>query len=182
MPKKKTSAKKTVVKQVRKNPLFRKFYPMLLLLIGIAAGLLLAWLQPPDYHPKSLVWASDKTVTIPNDLSAYLQKRNDCTTYRGKNNPPGVSLWAVYQTSKSKFAKVSYGCSTRLTTYAMVVKDGASWTLLDPSDYFANRAQTTGSISSFLPKCTFIDKYHIDKSIEPFCVEVDGSAHENKLQ
>lgn len=175
MPRKKS---KLNLKRLKKDKRFLRARLPLLILFGMAIGLTIAWLQPPDVTPKNLVWKANDSVNAPADLVKFLRAQDDCKNYQGTNTPRGVGLWGIYQTSKGKFAKVSYGCSTNLSTYIMAVKDNGKWQLLPPTEYFASQS----TAARFLPKCSFIDKYKIDSSIEPFCIEADGTPRENKLQ
>lgn len=170
------------LKKLTRNKRLLKYVPFALLLGGVLAGLLIAWLQPPDVYPRNLVWAADKDVKIPDGLTEYLYDLEDCKGYRGTNTAPGVGLWGVYESSKNKFAKISYGCSTHLSIYIMAVKDKDNWKLLQPTEYFAARTSGSGPVSSYLPNCSMIDTYQIDKSIEPFCIEPGGSPRENSIQ
>ena len=171
-------AKKSKLQKLRKDKRFLKTFPLLTLLLGVAVGAVLVWLQPPDLYPKNLVWAGDATVKIPSDLVEFLRNQPACKRTSGSDGRNGVGLWGVYQVSQAKFAKVSYGCSSTLTPYLMAVRDHGKWLLIPYADYFADQ-----SISArFLPKCTYIDKYKIDSSIEPFCLEASGAARENNIK
>jgi hypothetical protein len=143
-----------------------------LLVGGVVCAVVMA-LRPYNSHPRSVVIAADKTVTVPGDLVDYLRQQASCKSYRGVNSPDGVPIWAVYQLSKGKFAKVSYGCSTKLDFYIMAVKANKNWQLIQPSEYFGS--------TGFLPKCMQVEKYQIDKTIEPFCIKEDGQARPNAI-
>jgi len=158
----------------RRNPWLIRGFLVLLVLVGFGLGIMAVELQPYNQHPRNVVWAADKSVTIPADLVKFLEKRDDCKGYKGTDTPRGVGLWGVYQVSKARFAKISYGCSTDLTLYIMAVKNQGHWQLLQPTEYF--------SATGFLPKCSQIDRYQIDKSIEPYCIKDDGNARDNAIK
>jgi hypothetical protein len=143
------------------------------LMVGGFVGTMWALSRPYDQHPHSVVIAADKTTTIPADLLETLQNQDKCRHYRGPDTADGVNMWTVYQLSRGKFAKISYGCSTNLDFYIMAVKSDKSWQLLQPAEYFAS--------GGFLPKCIQVEKYQIDKTIEPFCIKDDGQARPNAI-
>lgn len=182
MAKKKSIFKKIKLKKLKRDRRFMRISLGLLVLLGVAIGLFISFVEPYNQHPKSLVWAADKEVKIPNDLISFLQsKGNDCKEYRGTSTPNGVAIWGVYQVSKNKFAKIAYGCSTHLSLYIMAIKDKGKWALITPTEYFGATV-ATGSVPSFLPTCEIVQKYKIDKNIEPFCIKPDGAGQENKIE
>lgn len=150
------------------NKQFKRFQPAILLVVGVAAGFLLAKVQPPNLRPDNLVWAGNSEVKVPGDLAEFLTVQDQCLG----SDKDGVGLWSVYQVSQDKFAKVAYGCGVGLTRYVMAVKPDRKWQLLNPNEYFG---------ANLIPKCALIDQYKIDKSIEPFCLEADGSPRQNTL-
>lgn len=161
------------MKKSGKTALVSRWRPFILVAAGLVAGLVIAWLQPPDLHPKNLVWASDSSVEVPGELAEFLSLQDKCLNLQGDKAPDGVALWSVYQVSKEKFAKISYGCGVGLTRYVMAVKQGYDWQLVMPAEYFA---------TNFLPHCAIIEKYQIDKSIEPFCIEAGGTPRANAIE
>ena len=161
------------LKKLRKDKRLRPWQPLILLLAGVSIGLILAWLQPPNLHPKNLVWASDDTVQVPGDLAEFLRLQDKCLSTQGVGTPHGVGLWSVYHVSKDKFAKISYGCGVGLTRYVMAVKPEHKWELIPPADYFA---------TNFLPGCAVVEEYQVDKSIEPFCIEAGGTPRANTIE
>ena len=152
------------------NQQLKKFLPLGLLVIGVAAGFLLAKIQPPNLRPDNLVWAGNSEVKVSGDLAEFLSVQDQCLNSKESD---GVGLWSVYQTSKDKFAKVAYGCGVGLTRYAMAVKTDHKWQLLPPAEYFG---------ANLIPNCAFIDQYQIDKSIEPFCLEAGGAPRANIIE
>jgi hypothetical protein len=146
-------------------------------LIFLFVGIVGTRLIDGNTRPRNIVWAADKTVTVPSDLKSFLLKQDKCQNYRGKDTPTGVGLWGVFQMSQGKYAKIAYGCSWNLTNYIMVVKDKDGWKLLDPSAYFAPFASTTST--GVIPLCKVLDQYKIDKSIESFCIDASGTAKVN---
>lgn len=142
--------------------------------IGLITGILLVTSRPYDQHPNNVVIAADSNIQIPEDLVSFLNRQNKCVGYRGPNSPKGVGMWVVYQLSRGKFAKISYGCSANLNTYIMAVRLDNKWQLIKPTDYFGN--------TGFLPKCLQLEKYQIDASIEPYCVKDDAMARPNGVK
>lgn len=181
MFRKKLKFKQIKVKQLKRDRRVVRAFLVVLVVVGVGVGLLIAVLQPPEQHPRNLVWAADKTVKIPSDLMEFLRTRDDCRGYRGTNSPTGVGLWAVYQVSHERFAKIAYGCSLNLDLYIVAVKEKNRWVLIPPTDYFAG-GDADKLDTSFLPKCTWVDKYQLDKSFESFCIEADGSARTNEIK
>ncbi len=143
---------------------------LLFLMIGVLAGTATTTLymlnRPYNQHPRNVVIAADNTISVPKDLVDFLRRQDEC--------PAKVGLYSVYQVSRAKFAKLSYGCSTSLSNYIMAVKNNNQWQLIPVSDYF--------TVGGFLPKCIQVEKYQIDKSIEPFCVKDDGMARDNAIK
>lgn len=151
---------------------------LLVLAIGILVGMATATLymdkKPYNTHPKNVVIAADHTISVPENLVKFLQRQDDCKNYRGNNSSVGVGIYSVYQVSHSKFAKLSYGCSTSLSSYVMAVKNNNQWHFIPVADYF--------TVNGFLPKCIEVEKYQIDKSIEPFCIKENGMARDNGIK
>lgn len=147
------------------------------LIIGISAITLISY----QLKPSNLVWAADKTVSVPKGLKTFLENKDNCNEYRGKGTPDGIGLWGVYQTSKGQFAKIAYGCSWNLDSYIMAVKYKGSWQLLPPIGYFAPFKDGVDPAKGALPLCEVIKKYGIPKDIESFCIASDGSAKLNDI-
>lgn len=133
-------------------------------------------------NQSNLVWAADNTVKIPTGLQKYLQSQDDCKEYRGTGSPTGIGLWGVYQVSRERFAKISYGCSGSLTNYIMAVKISNQWQLLPPTEYFAPFNDATDRGVGAIPHCHMVEKYKIPSDIESFCIKSDGSAQPNNLK
>lgn len=149
--------------------------------IGLALGVTLIKFNATNKGtPKNLVWAADNTVKIPASLRKFLVTRNDCGHYKGNGSPDGVGLWSVYQVSNERFAKIAYGCSWNLTSYIMAVKQNNGWILVPPKEYFAEFKDSPGKAGA-LPNCSQLEKYKINKSIEPFCITTDGTAKTNDI-
>lgn len=175
--------KKYKLSKKQRQKLMDYAMPAFVILLSFLAGALITQAMTV-YHTKkpitNLVWATDNTVTIPGDLRTFLMSRNDCEHYKGKDSPKGIGLWAIYQVSQSKFAKIAYGCSWDLKSYIMAVKQGQSWSLVQPSEYFAPFKDSSGVGDGAVPSCVQLQKYRIDKSTEPFCIDVDGTARVNE--
>lgn len=150
-------------------------------LLGVLVTLLIGNFIHSRAQPKNIVWAADRTIKIPSGLKPYLLKQEGCREYRGKGSPTGVGLWSVYQTSNNKFAKIAYGCSWTLNTYVMAIRDKSGWQLLDPNKYFAPFRDAVDPSKGALPYCAVVEKYKIDKTIEPFCVNPDSTARANNI-
>jgi hypothetical protein len=169
MAKKKTKLHQHV-KKLRKNKHVKKHLPVGILLLVALVSFLVGFTRPRSIHPESLVWAASQEVQPPSDLVKFLKGQSNCA--EGEVQTGGVSLWSIFKVSQGKFAKLSYGCSYDLNFYKMALKEDGKWRLLDKNEYFAN---------SFLPRCSQIDTYKIDKSIEPFCLELPGGSRENSI-
>lgn len=153
--------------------------PIVVCLICFCAGVFGTTFLIARSHPVNIVWPADKTVNVPSDLRNFLLKQNVCNDYLGKDTKRGVGLWGVYQISQDKFAKISYGCSLTLTNYAMAIKQKGGWSFIPPAEYFSSFADTqkTGA----LPLCSQLEKYKIDKTVESFCIDANGTAKANEL-
>ncbi len=158
------------LKRLRKDRRIRKHLPFGLILALLLGAFLLGKAQPVPTHPKSLVWAASRDVKVPSDLISFLENSPNCLDSDGKPKTDGVNLWSVIKVSQNRFAKLAYGCSYDLTFYKVAVKQAGKWELIDTKSYFAN---------AFLPKCSAIDTYKIDRAIEPFCLEETGNSREN---
>lgn len=148
-------------------------------LTGLLLGIVLMNVVNARNVPTNLIWASEPSVKVPDDLRTFLETRNDCEHYRGIDTPTGVGLWGVYQTSQGKFAKIAYGCSWNLNSYIMAVKQKQGWLLIQPAEYFAPFKDGVDASKGALPFCTVIEKYKIPKDIESFCIKSDGTAQAN---
>ncbi len=172
-------AKNTLLSKLQQQ-LKINLLPILFILGGISVGWLAHGITSSSDHPKNLIWAIDKTVSIPSTLRQELTSQNTCDAYRGPGTPRGVALWGVQQISKDKFAKVVHGCSWGLDGYVMLVRNGDDWQLLDQKTYFAGGQGNAGR--SALPACEVIAKYGIDQTIEPFCIDKHGKAKLNEIK
>jgi hypothetical protein len=152
--------------------------PIAVGLVCLLVGIIATHVVLARKQPANVVWAADNTVKIPADLKNFLLHQTDCKNYRGTSSPQGVGLWGVYQVSKDKFAKISYGCSISLSNYIMAVKQNGTWQLLQPTEYFSPFANT--QTAGALPLCAQLDKYKIDQTIESFCVDATGAAKANQ--
>lgn len=166
----KLKSKKQTFRKLRRDNWVLVAVLLLFLVIGALVGAFIAILymlnKPYNQHPKNVVIAADNTISVPKDLVDFLSHQDEC--------PAKVGLYSVYQVSQRKFAKLSYGCSTSLTNYRMAVKNNNQWQLIPVREYF----QAAG----FLPKCIQVEKYQIDRSIEPFCIKEGGMARDNALK
>ena len=172
--------KKKIKLSARRRRQLKSFTPFLLAgIIGFIVGTLGLRILAGFNKPSNLVWAADSTVAMPKGLEDFLESQNGCKEYRGTGTPTGLGLWGVYQTSKGKFAKIAYGCSWNLVSYIMAVKQSGKWQLLQPKEYFASVRDGADPVVGGLPRCTVIEKYKIDKNIEPFCIASDGTAKPN---
>lgn len=160
------------IKNLQKNKHVKKHLPIGVVVVVLVAGFFVGFTRPRSVHPKSLVWAASSEVQPPADLVKFLNGQSNCSGENGESQVGGVSLWSVFKVSQGKFAKLSYGCSYDLSFYKMAIKEDGKWRLLDSTEYFAN---------SFLPRCSQIDTYKIDKSVEPFCLELPGGSRENTI-
>lgn len=181
MATKKKSKIKFKIKLSKKRRLQLKTYgvPLLTGLLCLNIGIVGTRLFEARQNPRNIVWAADETVQIPSSLREYLEQKNVCQNYRGSTTATGVGLWGVFQVSQDKFAKIAYGCSWSLSTYILAVHENSGWKLLEPAEYFApfKGSASTGAI----PHCSVLQKYKIDKVIEPFCIAADGSARPNEI-
>lgn len=177
---KSSKRKKTVINKKQRKQIKAIVIPLVSLAFGLLVGVFANKLLGQQKTPTNLVWAADQTISIPKDLDKFLQSRQRCTNYRGVGTPTGVGLWGVYQVSQGRFAKIAYGCSWSLNNYIMAIKPGKSWQLIEPKEYFAPFNNGGDPDRGALPVCTVIEKYHIPKDIEPFCVNSDGSARINE--
>lgn len=179
MAKKKKSNFVPKLTKKQKVRLRRVGLPVAVGLICLNIGIVGARYLEGHTQPANLVWAADATVQVPGSLKSLLYEQDGCNEYRGADSPKGVGLWGVYQVSKARFAKIAYGCSWGLSNYVMAVNHEGDWKLLPPAEYFApfQDSRALGAV----PFCRHIDQYRIDKSIEPFCIETDGSARPNTI-
>ncbi len=166
----KLKSKTLTFRKLKRDNRFLVAALVLFFIVGVIAGAagmtLFVHNKPYNQHPKNVVISADDTVSAPPDLIDFLRRQDTC---QGR-----VNLYSIYQVSANKFAKLSYGCSTSLSSYIMAVKNNSHWQLIPVSEYFS----TTG----FLPKCIQVEKYQIDKSIEPFCIKENGMARNNGIK
>lgn len=165
---------KSVQKFWRKNRRIIIHYgvPLLGLIIAFLVGGYYQRYQAVHTQPKNIVWAVDKTVTVPSALRSRLMHRHDCQNYKGTDNLEGVGLWAVTQIEQGSFAKLAYGCSWSLSDHAVAVKQATGWLVIPPEQYFTDTNQG-------VPLCTAIVKYKIPPSIEGFCGNDVGKLTKN---
>lgn len=173
--------KKFKLSKKQRKQLISVVTPVGIGLTGLILGIILMSVVGTRRPTTNLVWASEPSVKVPNDLRRFLEARNDCEHYRGTDTPTGVGLWGVYQTSQGKFAKIAYGCSWNLNSYIMAVKEKQGWSLIQPVEYFAPFKDGVDPSKGALPLCTVIEKYKIPKDIESFCIKADGTAQANTL-
>jgi hypothetical protein len=166
-----------MMKKQRKNINQSKyvFYGIVILALGFVAGFVTNTLTSKENNVR--VWAVDNTVKIPTGLENYLESNSnyDCKSYRGTDTPTGVALYAVEKVVGNNYVKMSYGCSDNLNqdTYIIAIKQNGKWSLIQPVEY-NNGAEA--------PFCTALEKYHIGKNAEPYCIDQQGKTKSNNIE
>jgi hypothetical protein len=174
--------KKKKLSKRQRQKLLNIVIPMLVVLASLLIGSAITLILKNTERPSNLVWAADNTVQLPGDLTRFLRQQKHCEQYRGTGSPTGVGLWGVYQVTHDKYAKIAYGCSWSLSTYIMAVKQGKTWRLIEPTEYFAPfKDGANAEEKGALPYCVQLEKYRIPKDTESFCISTDGSAKSNEL-
>ncbi|HEX5797684.1 MAG TPA: hypothetical protein VFX86_04835 [Candidatus Saccharimonadales bacterium] len=127
------------------------------------------------------VWAADNSVKVPQDLKSHLIKssKDDCNEYAGDGSPNGAVLFAVTKV-EDDFAKMTYGCASYLTDMEIVaIKRDGSWSLIQPADYYQTKPNYDGPA---LPTCSALEKYKINKDLEPECLDSKFEIRQNSNQ
>ena len=155
---------------------------VLVALVAALAGAMLVCLVckliPKDYSPAGIVLVADDSVKAPRDLIAYLEKENkdDCKDYKGTNTVQGVTITSIYQVVHDKYAKLALGCSTNLDEGAAAVKTAHGWITFSGASYNLSLPEEMPGETLTYPRCSIVDKYHISKDFEPYCLEDKGEA------